>query len=134
MDYFMMILVLLVLAWMFIPLRKTVNKNEPTTKNYWKNMNLYNKYKLEIQKLNKLKEEKKKELKYFQSSLRKSTLRNRNKKLEYATEEDIQNAEKELEDIEQTIKKLCKYQYSYYLKVKEITREMNRRGMWELSP
>ena len=131
MDYFMMILVLLVLTWMFIPLKKSENK--PTTKNYWKNMNLYNKYKLEIQKLNKLKEEKKKEIKYFQSSLRKSTLRNRNKNLEYATEEDIQNAEKELEDIEQTIKKLCKYQYSYYSKVKEITREINRRDMWELS-
>lgn len=131
MDYIMMILVLLILTWMFIPLKKTENK--PTTKNYWKNTTLYNKYKLEIQKLNKLKEEKKKEIKYFQSSLRKSTLRNRNKNLEYATEEDIQNAEKELEDIEQTIKKLCKYQYSYYLKVKEITKEMNRRGMWELS-
>lgn len=131
MDYIMMILVLLILTWMFIPLKKSENK--PTTKNYWKNTTLYNKYKLEIQKLNKLKEEKKKEIKYFQSSLRKSTLRNRNKNLEYATEEDIQNAEKELEDIEQTIKKLCKYQYSYYLKVKEITKEMNRRGMWELS-
>ena len=129
--YFQMIIIVLVLAWIFIPLKKS--ENEPTTRNYWANMNLCDEYTEEIQKTNYLKEEKKQEIKYLQSSLRKSSLRNRNQNVEYATEEDIQQAREELQDIEQTLKKLRKCQYIYYLKTKEITREMNRRGMWELA-
>jgi hypothetical protein len=129
--YFQMIIIALVLAWMFIPLKKS--ENEPTTRNYWTNMNLCNEYTEEIQKVNNLKEEKKQEIKYLQSSLRKSSLRNRNENIEYATEEDIQQAREKLQDIEQTLIKLRKCQYRYYLKTKEITREMNRRGMWELA-
>ena len=114
-------------------IRTYINETHPTTRNYWTNMNLCDEYAEEIQKVNNLKEEKIQEIKYLQSSLRKSTLRNRNQNIEYATEEDIQQAREELQDIEQTLKKLYKCRYSYYLKAKEITREMNRRGMWELS-
>lgn len=110
-----------------------INKTQPTTRNYWINMNLCDEYAEEIQKINNLKEEKIQEIKNLQSSLRKSTLRNRNKNVEYATEEDVQQAREELQDIKQTLRKLCKYQDTHYLKTKEITREMNRRGMWELS-
>lgn len=109
------------------------NNIQPTTRNYWTNMNLYDEYTEEIQKTNDLKEEKKREITYLQSSLRKSTLRNRNQNVEYATEEDIQQAREELQNVEKTLRKLRKCQYTYYLKAKEITREMNRRGMWELS-
>ena len=129
--YFQMIIIALVLAWMFIPLKKS--ENEPTTRNYWTNMNLCDEYTEEIQKVNNLKDEKKQEISHLQSSLRKSTLRNRNQNVEYATEEDIQTAKEELRDIEQTLKKLRKCQYRYYLKTKEITREMNGKGMWELA-
>ena len=128
---FLMIIIVLVLAWMFIPLKES--ENEPTTINYWSNMNLYNKCTEEIQKINRFKEEKKKEIRYLQSSLRKSTLRNRNKNLKYATEEDIQQAREELQYIEQTLKELYKNRDCYYFKAKEITREMNRRCMWELA-
>lgn len=103
---FLMIIIVLVLAWMFIPLKES--ENEPTTINYWSNMNLYNKCTEEIQKINRFKEEKKKEIRYLQSSLRKSTLRNRNKNVKYATEEDIQQAREELQYIEQTLKKSYK--------------------------
>tara|TARA_B100000902_G_C27079943_1_gene798389 strand:- start:265 stop:750 length:486 start_codon:yes stop_codon:yes gene_type:complete len=109
------------------------NDTQPTTRNYWANMNLCDEYTEEIQKVNNLKDEKKQEITYLQSSLRKSTLRNRNQNVEYATEEDIQTAKEELQNVEQTLRKLRKCQYTYYLKTKEITREMNRRGMWELS-
>ena len=129
--YFQMIIIALVLAWMFIPLKKS--ENEPTTRNYWTNMNLCNEYTEEIDRVNILKEEKKQEITYLQSSLRKSTLRNRNQNVEYATEEDIQTAKEELQYINQTLIKLRKCQYIYYSKAKEITREMNRRGMWELA-
>ena len=129
--YFQMIIIALVLAWMFIPLKKS--ENEPTTRNYWTNMNLCDEYTEEIQKVNNLKDEKKQEISHLQSSLRKSTLRNRNENIEYATEEDIQHAREELQDVKQTLKKLRKCQYSYYLKAKEITREMNGKGMWELA-
>ena len=129
--YFQMIIIALVLAWMFIPLKKS--ENEPTTRNYWTNMNLCNEYTEEIDRVNILKEEKKQEITYLQSSLRKSTLRNRNQNVEYATEEDIQTAKEELQNVEQTLRKLRKCQYTYYSKTKEITREMNRRGMWELA-
>lgn len=108
------------------------NNTQPTTRNYWTNMNFYDEYTEEIQRVNNLKEEKKKEKRYLQSSLRKSTLRNRNQNVKYATEEDIQQAREELQNIEQTLRKLRKCQYIYYLKTKEITREMNRRGMMEL--
>lgn len=113
--------------------RSYINKTHPTTRNYWTNMNLYNEYTKEIEHLSDFKEEKKKEIKYLQSSLRKSTLRNRNRNVEYATEEDILTAKKELQDVEKQIKKLYKCRDYYYSKTKEITREMNRRGMWELS-
>ena len=129
--YFQMIIIALVLAWMFIPLKKS--ENEPTTRNYWTNMNLCDEYTEEIQKTNDLKEKKIREITYLKSSLRKSTLRNRNQNVEYATEEDIQTAKEELQNVEQTLRKLRKCQYTYYLKTKEITREMNRRGMWELA-
>jgi hypothetical protein len=129
--YFPLLLIALVLAWMFIPLKKS--ENEPTTRNYWTNMNLCNEYTEEIHNVKNLKEEKKQEITYLQSSLRKSTLRNRNQNVEYATEEDIQQAREELQNVEKTLIKLRKCQYRYYLKTKEITREMNRRGMWELS-
>ena len=129
--YFQMIIIALVLAWMFIPLKKS--ENEPTTRNYWTNMNLCDEYTEEIQKTNDLKEKKIREITSLKSSLRKSTLRNRNQNVEYATEEDIQTAKEELQNVEQTLRKLRKCQYTYYLKTKEITREMNRRGMWELA-
>ena len=129
--YFQMIIIALVLAWMFIPLKKS--ENEPTTRNYWTNMNLCDEYTEEIQKTNDLKEKKIREITYLKSSLRKSTLRNRNQNVEYATEEDIQTAKEELQNVEQTLRKLRKCQYTYYSKAKEITREMNRRGMWELA-
>ena len=58
--YFQMIIIALVLAWMFIPLKKS--ENEPTTRNYWTNMNLCDEYTEEIQKVNNLKEEKKQEI------------------------------------------------------------------------
>ena len=109
------------------------NNTQPTTRNYWTNMNLYDEYTEEIQKTNNLKEKKIREITYLKSSLRKSTLRNRNQNVEYATEEDIQTAKEELQYINQTLRKLRKCQYTYYLKAKEITREMNRRGMWELA-
>ena len=128
---FLMIIIVLVLAWMFIPLKES--ENEPTTINYWSNMNLYNKCTEEIQKINRFKEEKKKEIRYLQSSLRKSTLRNRNKNVKYVTEEDIQQAREELQYIEQTLKESYKNRDCYYLKAKEITKEMNRRCMWELA-
>jgi hypothetical protein len=109
------------------------NDTQPTTRNYWTNMNLCNEYTEEIDRANILKEEKIQEITYLQSSLRKSTLRNRNQNVEYATEEDIQIAKEELQNVEQTLRKLRKCQYIYYLKAKEITREMNRRGMLELA-
>ena len=109
------------------------NNTQPTTRNYWTNMNLYDEYTEEIQRVNNLKEEKIQEITYLQSSLRKSTLRNRNQNVEYATKEDIQQAREELQNVEQTLRKLRKCQYIYYLKAKEITREMNRRGMLELA-
>ena len=111
----------------------SANQTQPTTRNYWTNMNLYDEYTEEIQRVNNLKEEKIQEITYLQSSLRKSTLRNRNRNVEYATEEDIQQAREELQNVEQTLRKLRKCQYIYYLKAKEITREMNRRGMLELA-
>ena len=114
-------------------IRSYINETRPTTKNYWKNMNLYDEYAEEILRVNNLKEEKIQEIKNLQSSLRKSTLRNRNQNVKYATEEDIQTAKEELRNIIQTLRKLCKCQDTHYLKAKEITREMNRRGMWELS-
>jgi len=129
--YFQMILIALVLAWIFVPLKKS--ENEPTTRNYWTNMNLYNEYAEEINRVCNLKEKKIQEIKNLQSSLRKSTLRNRNQNIEYATEEDIQTAREDLQYINQTLRKLHKCQYIYYLKTKEITREMDRRGMWKLS-
>ena len=109
------------------------NNTQPTTRNYWTNINLCNEYTEEIQNTHDLKEEKKQEITYLQSSLRKSTLRNRNQNVEYATEEDIQHAREELQDVERTLEKLYKCRNCYYLKAKEITKEMNRRGMWELA-
>ena len=107
--------------------------NEPTTTKYWKNMNMYDEYVEEILRLIDIEEDKKREIIYLQSSLRKSTLRNRNQNTNYATEEDIQEANKELYKLEKTIAELYKCRDHYYWRTKDITREMNRRGMWELS-
>ena len=124
--YFQMIIIALALAWWFgSGCGSKKSENEPTTRNYWANMNLYNEYTEEIDRVNNLKEEKIQEITYLQSSLRKSTLRNRNQNVEYATEEDIQQAREELQNVEKTLRKLRKCQYTYYLKAKEITREIN---------
>lgn len=107
--------------------------NKPTTTNYWKNRNMYNEYAEEILRLIDVKEDKKREIIYLQSSLRKSTLRNRTKHTKYATEEDIKKAKKELTKLEKTIAELYKCRNHYYWKTKEITREMHRRRMWGLA-
>ena len=129
----LIIIIMLILAWKFISYKNFKNENEPTTKNYWTNMNLCNEYTEVIHDTCILKEEKIQEIKNLQCSLRKSTLRDRNKNVKYATEEDIHRAREELQNIKQTLKKLYKCRDCYYLKTKEITREMNRRGMWELA-
>jgi biopolymer transport protein ExbB/TolQ len=129
----LIIIIMLILAWKFISYKNFKNENDPTTKKYWTNMNLCNEYTEVIHDTCILKEKKRQEIKYLQSSLRKSTLRNRNQNVEYATEEYIQRVEEELQDIEQTLKKLFKYREFYYLKTEEIKRKMNRIGMWQLS-
>ena len=60
----------------------------------------------ELLRLNDIKEEKVKEIINLRSSFRKSTLRNKNRNIKYATEEEIKIAENELCKIERKNKRI----------------------------
>jgi hypothetical protein len=131
--YGLYVAVLLVLIVIPCPNICKTNENEPTTQNYWTNMDACNKYSRKLRSYLKLKEMKKKKIVNLQSSFRRGTLRNRNPDNYYANEEDIQSANEELEKIETETDKLHKLHDYYYMKTVEITNEMNRIDMWELS-
>ena len=130
----MFIFLMMILVWLFCLLRKyKKNDIEPTAKNYWKNMNLHQKYSKKIQTYLKMKKDQEKCIEKKRSSQRKGTLRNRNPDYYYATDQDIAYANFLLENIEKKIENSYKWSNYYYAKTVAITQEMNRRGMWGLS-
>ena len=126
--YFSMIIIMLVLTWMFIPFKKT--ENEPTTINYWTNMNLYKTYSKELEIIDSFLKEKREKMGNLCCII--DTSKNISDKLK---------AEKDYKITLEELRMLGNYRHyiiypkvQYYnSKVKEITREMNKRGMWELA-
>ena len=110
--------------------RSYINETHPTTRNYWTNMNLYKKYFKELKEIDSCLKEKREKMGNLCCIINAS--KNISDKLQ---------AEKDYKVTVEELRKLGKYrdyiiypkvQY-YNLKAKEITKEMNRRGMWELS-
>lgn len=128
--YFSMVIIALILAWMFIPLKKS--ENEPTTINYWTNMNIYEEYSKELKRIDSCLKEKREKMGNL------CCIINTSKNI---SDKSKKNAEKNYKTTIEELRMLGNYRHYiiypkvcyYKSKVKEITREMNIRGMWELA-
>ena len=96
-------------------------------------MKLYKYYKQKTYVYLRKKKNKNEEIIHLKSSMRRSTLRSKNPEHHYASEEDIKKAYKSLKKIEKDLDNLHKWTNYHYMKTVEITKEMNNRGMWQLS-
>ena len=152
--YFSIIIIALVLVWIFLSLKKII-KNNYTIINYMTNMNLYIDYSKELENINILLEEKRTKmgnLSYIINTSKNILEKIQQKKDEVSLQEEFRslvnaeeqkkkrdNAEKNYKKTAEELSSLVNHRF-YFLdpkvhyyrsKVKEITKEMNIKGLWK---
>ena len=111
-------------------IRSYINQTHPTTRNYWTNMTLYEEYSKELERVDSCLKEKREKMGDLCCIINSSE--NISDKLK--AEKDYKGTVKELRMLGNYRHYIIYPKVQYYnSKTKEITKEMNRRGMWELS-
>ena len=152
--YFSIIIIALVLAWMYLSLKKIIENNYIII-NYMTNMNLYKEFSKELEIINSLLEEKrtkmgnlcyiintsknileeiqqKKDEVSLQEELRSLVNAEEQKKKRYNAEKDYKKTVEELRNLGNHSFYFLDPKVHYYRsKVKEITKEMNIKGLWK---